>query len=577
MPGFKINRLFLSGLLFFAQSAMAAVIPEYAANTYTDHDLDRSEKKCIEEGYKITYANCTNQTAPADRCPYNDAYYRTCSQEQWCRNNNFTFLASDCKLPTFPVKKCDNQYSIYRACVEDVAKACLDSGFVHKDKCQLTDVRCPYNSDYGKCCNDCPDFTYAIDQIPAGYVAEGPTCTTCSGITKTNVVEASCDGYTDCPFGPLSQQTPSCLKGEHILYTACKTAEMVCKEKGFVSSSCKITEDPQFCAEDPNFKKCIVNCYKLAQQKFPEAEIIAQDVTDPVFALSKLSLRSLYGHLSDECVSNVRPEITLNINDTTFDAYSRILNRDIENVNFILNFEKPLPLAINGNLTNVRITATGDIPECPLKGELFNVNKTVSLVGFSNICANINVADSAKFITTGSITGDVNLGKDSSLAIKGNLIGRLTSKSYAQIFIKGILKYTDEAKASTDSESLLFGCNSRVKVAGGIIAETANVVIKQRSILDTPYIKLISTGNDPNLPGMLSSIHLQKYSKITSILDNAEYAMTENNDISCDDMYLIHLGSSVDTSQQSLSLEPSNLLEDKWQCRKLTRQQQECN
>lgn len=69
----------------------AAVAPEYADNSYSNHELTRAEKKCLDEGYKITYANCSNQTAPADQCPHHKSYYRTCSQEQWCRNNNFRF------------------------------------------------------------------------------------------------------------------------------------------------------------------------------------------------------------------------------------------------------------------------------------------------------------------------------------------------------------------------------------------------------------------------------------------------------------------------------------------------------
>ena len=43
----------------------AAVAPEYADNSYSNHELTRAEKKCLDEGYKITYANCSNQTAPA--------------------------------------------------------------------------------------------------------------------------------------------------------------------------------------------------------------------------------------------------------------------------------------------------------------------------------------------------------------------------------------------------------------------------------------------------------------------------------------------------------------------------------
>ena len=225
------TKIFLIAL-FFTAPVWASVTPEYATNSYTEHELSRSEKKCIEEGYKMTYGNCSNQTAPADRCPYHDSYYRSCSQEQWCRNNNFTFSEKDCKLPSYPVKMCDNKYPMFRACQDNIEKACTDSGFTHQSKCQLTETLCPYSPEYGKCCNDCPDFTHVSTEIPAGYVASGPTCKTCDGIIKTNITEAPCDGYISCQYGPLSKQTPSCRKGKNMLYSACKTAEMTCKERG---------------------------------------------------------------------------------------------------------------------------------------------------------------------------------------------------------------------------------------------------------------------------------------------------------------------------------------------------------
>ena len=574
---FNIRKSFLLSLLVIAAPAYASVAPEYATNTYTEHKLTRSEKKCIDEGYKITYANCNNQTAPADRCPYHDAYYRSCSQEQWCRNNNYTFLADDCKLPTYPAKMCDNKYPMYRACQEDIDKACRDAGYKSKDECQLTDKRCPYNSDYGKCCDSCPEFKYEIDNIPVGYIADGETCTTCDGIVKTNVIEAPCDGYMSCSHGPLSPQTPSCQKGNRMLYTACKTAEMVCKEKGFLYSSCQTSEDAEDCPEQPSFKKCTVNCRKLAVETFPEADIVAEDAVDPVFDLSKKQLQSLYGEISSGCVSGVRPEITLNINETSLEMYSELFNRDISNVNFVLNFETAATLPINGTLNNVRITVTGNAPDTPFEAQNMKINGTVSLIDVANIRADIDIADNAKFITTGNVTGNINIGKDASLGLKGNLIGTLKSRSFSEIFIKGIIKFKDNANNSLDTESIVFGCSSQAKIIGGIVAETANVVVKQRAVLDTPYIKLISTSNNPDLPNTLSSIHLHRYSKLVSIYDNTEYPLAENSNVNCDDKYIRHLGSSVNTEEQTASLEPSNLMEDKWQCRSLTHTQLGCD
>lgn len=564
-------------LSVWATGGNAAVAPEYATNKYTEHSLTRSEKKCIDEGYKITYANCSNQTAPADRCPYHDSYYRSCSQEQWCRNNNYAFLEADCQLPTYPVKMCDNKYPMYRACQEDIDKACRDAGYKSKDECQLTEKRCPYDSDYGQCCDDCPDFAYVLDNVPEGYVAEGETCVTCAGVVKTNVVEAPCDGYMGCKYGPLSPQTPSCLKGEQVLYTACKTPEMVCKEKGFMFSSCQSTEDAEDCPELPNLKKCVVNCRKLAIETFSDADIIAEDIADPELDLTKNKIQSLYGQISPVCVSNVRPEVRLTINDESMAMYSNIFNREISNVNFVVNFETPVTLPINGKLNNVRITVEGNSADIPFEAKTMNINGTVSLVNVANLKADVRIADSAKFITTGNVRGNVVVGKDSSLGIKGNLDGTVKTGSYAEVFIKGILKYKDNANNGPDTESMVFGCNSRTKIVGGLIAETANVVIKQRAVLDTPYVKLISTSNNPDLPNTLSSIHMHSYSKLVSIYDNTEYPLAENGKVNCDDQYIRHLGTAVDTDGQSMMIEPSNRMEDVWQCRSLSYQQQDCD
>ena len=575
MMNFNKKILFL--FVATAWSAQASVVPEYAENTYTEHTLTRSEQKCIDEGYKITYANCSNQTAPADRCPHHDAYYRSCSQEQWCRNNNFNFLKEDCKLPSYPVKICDNQYQMYRACQEDTDKACREAGFSSKDDCQLTDKRCSYNNDYGKCCNECTDFAYELDKIPEGYVADGETCTTCGGIVKTNVVEAPCEDYMPCEFGPLSLQTPSCKKGKETLYSACKTADMACKEKGFTQSNCRTSEDEETCPEFKSLKKCRVNCYKLAVETFPEADVMNENMTDPRLELTKTQIKSLYGKISSECESNFRPEITLNINEKNLELYEHVFDRDISNVNFIINFEKKTPLTINGTLNNVKIKVMGDVPNCPLKGKSVSISGTVSLVDVADICANINIADNSKFITTGNVQGNIDLGKDASLGIKGNLNGYLKTKAFAEIFVKGTLTYADSANRTAEDGGIIFGCDSRSKILGGIVANPANIIVKQRALIDTPSIKMVSESNNPDMSGLLSSLHLHKFSKLLTTYDTTEYPLIDNSETGCDDKYVIHLGSSTNENEKSLSLEPANLLEDKWQCRSLSRAQLECN
>ena len=206
---------------------------------------------------------------------------------------------------------------------------------------------------------------------------------------------------------------------------------------------------------------------------------------------------------------------------------------------------------------------TGNAPDCALRGDKLTTAGTVSLMNVANICTDIDVKESAKFITTGSITGNVKMDKDSSLGVKGDLIGSLQTKAYVEILIKGGLKYTPEPTAAEEDKKIIFGCSSQTKISGGITAAANEVIVKQRSLMDTPYIKIVSAG--------AGSLHIQKYTKIQRTYETTEYPLADNSDMSCDDKYL------TKADNADLNLEPSNLMEDKWQCQTLTRQQLECN
>lgn len=561
----------------------AAVAPEYADNSYSNHELTRAEKKCLDEGYKITYANCSNQTAPADQCPHHKSYYRTCSQEQWCRNNNFRFLKEDCKLPLYPLKMCDNQFPLYRTCQENVIKACEDSGFKSKDECKLTDKRCPYSKDYGICCGKCEDFSHILKQIPAGYVPTGETCTTCGGITKTNIKPAPCKGFQMCQYGPMSPQTPRCRQADKVLYSACKTADTVCKEKGYTHTTCKATEDAMDCPENPVYKTCITNCFKLAVSLNPDSEILPWDAQNPVIDLTKKSLKSLIGMEHPGCSKQQRPVIEININKKQLEQYQNLFEHDIENLAFKINFEESVSLPINGKLKNVKVTFSGKVPEFPIKGEKAVVSGVVSFVNAPNLCTNFVVEPNSKLITSGNIRGNVNLGRDSSLGVKGDLLGYLKAGSYTEVLIKGKLEYNDPLNSDADSESIVFGCNSKNKIEKGIVADTSSIVVKQYGKLDAANILLKSTSDNLQLPNTLGSIHLHKYTKLFSTYGNEgedtifPLMNNDGNTKDCDDKYYVHIGSAVDQNQQTMSIEPSNRLEDKWQCRKLRSKQMECD
>ena len=566
----------------YAAAANAAVVPEYADNNYQNHELSRAEQRCLDEGYKITYANCSNQTAPADRCPHHKSYYRSCSQEQWCRNNNYRFLDKDCKRPLYPDKMCPNNFPLYRSCQENIGKACEAEGFKSKDSCQLSDKRCPYSNDYGLCCGNCEEFSHLLTKIPAGYIADGETCTTCQGIVKTNVKPAPCEGFKDCPYGPMSAQTPSCLQGEKILYSACKTADTVCHEKGFTVNACSATEDFSECPENPALKKCTVNCFKYARAQFPEADIIAEDTSDPRVLVANKTIRSLIGINLPECRISRRPLVKLTINQANAELYQNLFDRRVENLNFELNFEEPLTLSLNGDLNNVKIKVSGNLPECPFRGESAKISGVVSFEGIPELCGNFQVAPEAKLLTSGTIKGNIDLAHDSALGVKGDLLGYLRTGKYTEVFIKGRLEYSDPANSEADSQSIVFGCNSKNKIAGGIVADTSTVYLKQWAKLDTSGIKMISTTDNSALPNLLSGIHLYKYANVFTSYGSGDsaviYPLQENDgNNDCDDRYYTHIGSTLDHNLQSALLEPSNLLEDKWTCRRLGYKELECD
>lgn len=572
-----VKTLVLVSFFGVALSARAAVVPEYATNTYQNHELTRAEQKCLDEGYKITYANCSNQTAPTERCPHHDAYYKSCSQEQWCRNNNYTFSANDCKAPFYPFKMCANKFPLYRICQENIEKACTEAGFIHKSKCQLTDKKCPFSPDYGTCCNDCPGFAYRIDAIPAGYIADGQTCTTCDGIVKTNVVPAPCDGFLDCDFGPMSKQTLSCLQGTKMLYSACKTSGMVCQEKGFTATSCPETYDIATCPENENFKSCTLNCEKQAIANNPGADIFVKNAVDPVVDLTKTQIKSLVGMSEPSCSGRPRPEITLHINKRNMEMYAHLFDRVIENVNFNLIFEEPLSLSANGKLNNVRITVSGALPECPFMAQDTEISGVVSFNEIPTLCSNFHINQGAKLLSSGSVEGNVSMEKDSALGLKGDLKGALKTKSYSEILIKGSLEFKDDFNREKDSESIVLGCNSKAKIEKGIVANTSSIYLKQWVSLDTPNIKLISTSDNLSLPNTLSSIHMAKYTKLFNAYGETIYPMVENDGTECDDKYYIHLGSASDAAKQNMIIEPANRIEDQWKCQKQNYKQQQCD
>lgn len=579
----KVILFFLSiFVVISANSSFAAVVPNYAQNKYQGKELSRAEKKCIDDGYNVTYSSCAKMTAPTERCPHHDNYFKSCSQEQWCKNNNFRFSEAECTLPLYPVKMCDNGYHLFRLCRENIVKACEDEGYSSEEKCKLTEKRCPYSKNYGICCDSCPTFTHELQNIPTGYIASGETCTTCDDVVKTNVIPAPCDGFIDCPYGPEAPNTPSCQQAENMLFNACKTSYAFCQENGYTSTTCQDIEDFDICPENDSLRHCRTNCLKVAQKTFPNADIFAADAANPQITLQHDEIRSLIGLDHPDCQNQQRPTITLNINRKSFEIYQSLFKRKISNLNFKINFEDPLSLPADGIFENVKIDFSGNLPECPMSSKLTEIRGTVSLNNAPVLCLGLKVANEAKFISSGSLKGNVELGDDATLGLKGGLTGSLQTGSYSQVLIKGSLTFKDEFNSKDDDMSIVFGCNSKNKIEKGIFADTSSIYLKSWAKLDTPSINLHSVSDNVNLPNSLSSVHMYKWSKIFTSYGSGEnavvYPISENEaSTGCDDKYYIHLGSAINQEEQTLVIEPANLIEDKWQCRGRSNRQLSCN
>lgn len=259
------------------------------------------------------------------------------------------------------------------------------------------------------------------------------------------------------------------------------------------------------------------------------------------------------------------------------EMYGNLFDRSVENINFNLIFDEALPLSANGSLKNVKITASGNLPECPLTAQNIKISGIVSFNGIPTLCSDFQISQGAKLLSTGSVKGSIDMERDSALGLKGSLYGALKAKSYTEIFIKGSLQFKDELNSEEDSESLVFGCNSKVKIEGGIIADTSSIYLKQWTSLDTPSIKLISTSDNLQLPNTLASVHMYKYVKLFNAYDETIFPIAENDESGCDDKYYIHMGSATDESKQSLTIEPSNRIEDQWKCKNLSYKQQQCD
>ena len=169
------------------------------------------------------------------------------------------------------------------------------------------------------------------------------------------------------------------------------------------------------------------------------------------------------------------------------------------------------------------------------------------------------------------------MGSNAQLGVKGDVNGFIQTSAYSEVLVKGKVSYKNKQNNSADAQGIIFGCNTRAKISGGIKVDTANILIRQYALIDTPSIDMVSTGTSDS---GATSIHMYKYAKITSILGDSEYMLNDNvSDVvgDCDDKFIIHKASSIDNNGSIMSLNTADSLDGKWQCRALGKLQMRCN
>ena len=542
--------------------------------------FDRIEQKCLDAGYTITEKNCSPQTSPEDACPYHEKYFKSCSQAAWCRQQGYTYVLTDCKLPSFAEDKCPNNFPLYKSCREDIPQACREAGYKSQDDCQLSAVKCPYSADYGLCCTNCEDYPLSIEDLPRGFVQDGEACHTCSGKIRIKIKPAACEGYVECPMGPETPDTASCLSGKKMLYKSCQNSEIKCHAAGFASRSCLESEDAELCPDDNSYMRCKLNCEKLARLTFPNAHLIKDDVTNPEFNPNMTEIRSYQSLDTPECRTAQRPIITLNLSSANIERYKNIFDQYISDVDFRISMQNEENLDFNGHLQNAQLIFSGNRPECIFNSGHGSLSGEVKIKGASSLCSDITLTPETKFFLAANLKGRLRTETGSEVYITRNMEGLLQTGSKSKLTINGKLIAEDLLNSTINHGSVILGCNSVNTVKQGIDLNTSNLILKSEAELDTPQINLISKSDLLTLPNSLSSIHLYPQSQITHNLDaNNRLDIAENpdKDKTCYDKYFIYLGSSFDESMQKFSLQADDRMEKEWQCQDAPEENKICD
>ena len=212
------------GLLFVCGEAQAAIcfLPDCVEKPVGSSDP--SGRICRSDGYLPNGEIVCSEFSYVEYCP-EDASYLKCNNQKWCGDNGYTVLAEDCTVPEYADEQCPNGLELYKRCQADYERACEEEDEGYVSECEegwkLDDEElCSYSPLYGKCCNECLDYPYKADEIPAGY-HQGKSCSSCDGVRyQKELNDCAADGFIRCEKGGQTG-TEVCLSGSEKWYKEC--------------------------------------------------------------------------------------------------------------------------------------------------------------------------------------------------------------------------------------------------------------------------------------------------------------------------------------------------------------------
>jgi hypothetical protein len=218
-----MRNLLLSSVTLLLVPAVSVAAPDFPSHTHTYTPIELKPISDIPASLKLASVCFLG----AGDC--GDAGFNTVGGEDYTRPTSELcieagYATTSCALPNYLYDRCPDNDAYYRSCREDKARACKEAGYILScgdgyilDNTQL----CPYDSSYKKCkCNPCDDYAYTYAQATAsGYVTDG-SCNSC-GTIRYKRKENPCSGFKTCDCGG-EIGTKTCISGSITKYQVCK-------------------------------------------------------------------------------------------------------------------------------------------------------------------------------------------------------------------------------------------------------------------------------------------------------------------------------------------------------------------